>query len=183
MLDFENVAGELQNLEEDGLSRVASLVRQQLALERRCADLEDELKRTQKQLVDIAENKLPEALAEHGLTRLSMDDGSEINVQNFYGASIKDEKKKEAFDWLRDNGHEDLIKNQVSVSLGRKEDDLASDLVETLRGRGFDPVQKTWVEPMTLKAFVKEQVEKGAPIPSETFGIFIGKKAKITRRK
>ena len=183
MLDFESVAGELQNLEEDGLSRVATLVREQLALERRIADLEEELKKIQKQLVDVAENKLPEALAEHGLTRLSMEDGSEINVANFYGASIKEEKKKEAFDWLRDNGYEDLIKNQVSVSLGRKEDELASDLVETLRSRGFDPIQKTWVEPMTLKAFVKEQVEKGAPIPSETFGIFIGKKAKITRRK
>lgn len=183
MLDFESVATELQNIEESGLSRVASLVRQQLALERRVYDLEEELKRTQKQLVDIAENKLPEALAEHGLTRLSMDDGSEINVQNFYGASIKEDRKKEAFDWLRDNGHEDLIKNQVSISLGRKEDEIASNLVVTLREQGFDPVQKTWVEPMTLKAFVKEQVEKGAPIPSETFGIFIGKKAKITRRK
>lgn len=183
MLNFETVASELQNLKDEGLSQVATLVRQQLALERRIADLEDELKRTQKQLVDISENKLPETLAEYGLTRLSMEDGSEINVSSFYGASIKEEKKKEAFDWLRNNGHEDLIKNQVSVSLGRKEDDIASDLVETLRERGFDPVQKTWVEPMTLKAFVKEQVEKGSPIPSETFGIFIGKKAKITRRK
>ena len=183
MIDFENVATELQNIEEDGLSRVASLVRQQLALERRVSDLEEELKRTQKQLADIAENKLPEALAEHGRKHLSMEDGSEINVQNYSGASIKEEKKKEAFEWLRDNGHEDLIKNQVSVSLGRKEDELAASLVTTLQEKGFDPVQKTWVEPMTLKAFVKEQVEQGAPIPTETFGIFIGKKAKITRRK
>jgi hypothetical protein len=183
VLGFEEVASELQNIEEDGLSRVASLVRQQLALESRISDLEDELKRTQKQLSDVAENKLPEALAEHGLKHLSMEDGSEINVQNYYSASIKEDRKGEAFDWLRDNGYEDLIKNQVSISLGRKEDEIASNLVVTLREQGFEPLQKTWVEPMTLKAFVKEQVEKGAPIPSETFGIYIGKKAKITRRK
>lgn len=182
-MSFEDVATDLQEIKEEGLSRIANLVRQQLALERRISDLEDELKSTQKQLVDISENQLPTALAEHGMTRLSMDDGSEITVNRFYSASIKEDKKEAAFGWLRDNGHGDLIKNQISISLGRKEDELASKIADDLRERGFDPVQKVWVEPMTLKAFVREQVEAGAPIPTETFGVYIGEKAKITRRK
>jgi len=36
---------------------------------------------------------------------------------------------------------------------------------------------------MTLKAFVKDQVEKGGAIPMDLFGIFIGEKAKITKQK
>ena len=181
--DFEDVALELQNIEEGGLSQVASLVRQQLALERRVADLEDDLAKAQSELKIVSEVLLPATLAEIGMTKLRMDDGSEISVSRYYGASISKAKQGEAFTWLRENGHDDLIKNQVSVSFGRSDDSIAQSLRDRLEGEGFETNQKVWVEPMTLKAFVKEQVESGAPIPTETFGIFIGEKAKITRRK
>jgi hypothetical protein len=35
------------------------------------------------------------------------------------------------------------------------------------------------VEPMTLKAWVKEQVERGNAFPAELFGAYIGQKATI----
>ena len=183
MNDFEEVATELQELDEKGLSQVASLVRQQLALEKRVEDIEQELAAAQKSLKIVAEDLLPASLAEVGMTKLRMDDGSEISVTKYYSASISKAKQDEAFSWLRENGHEDLIKNQLSVSFGRDRDHVAQDLRQRLESEGFDTAQKVWVEPMTLKAFVREQVESGAPIPTETFGIYIGEKAKITRRK
>lgn len=182
-IDFEDVAADLQHIEEHGLSQIASLVRQQLALEKRVEDLELDLAKAQKDLKVISEDLLPATLAEVGMTKLRMDDGSEISVSRYYGASISKAKQAEAFTWLRENGHEDLIKNQLSVSFGRENDTLAQKLRDRLDDEGYDTAQKVWVEPMTLKAFVKEQVESGAPIPTETFGIFIGEKAKITRRK
>jgi hypothetical protein len=182
-IDFEDVSADLQHIEEGNLSRVASLVRQQLALEKRVEDLEFDLAKAQKDLKAISEDSLPATLAEVGMTKLRMDDGSEITVSRYYGASISKAKQEEAFTWLRENGHEDLIKNQLSVSFGRENDTLAQKLRDRLDDEGYDTAQKVWVEPMTLKAFVKEQVESGAPIPTETFGIFIGEKAKITRRK
>ena len=42
---------------------------------------------------------------------------------------------------------------------------------------------KKWVEPMTLKAFVKDQTEQGQNIPQELFGLYIGEKSKIMKRK
>jgi hypothetical protein len=45
----------------------------------------------------------------------------------------------------------------------------------------MNTTQKEWVEPMTLKAFVREQVEKGTDLPYETFNIYIGQKSKIKR--
>ena len=47
----------------------------------------------------------------------------------------------------------------------------------------MNTTQKEWVEPMTLKAFVREQVEKGADLPLETFNVYIGQKSKITKEK
>jgi hypothetical protein len=181
-IDFEDVASDLQDIKEEGLSRIASLVKQQLALEAFVADLEEDLAKAKKDLKEVAENQLPAAMAEYGMAKVKMDDGSEIAVSKFYSASIPKARQEEAFDWLRDNGHESLIKNQVAVSFGRSEDAKAQKLMDQLQADGFETQQKVWVEPMTLKAFVKEQIEGGAPIPSDLFGIYIGEQAKIKRK-
>jgi len=181
-LDFEDVASDLQNVEEKGLSQLASLVRQQLALEKRVEDIELELATAQKDLKAVSEDLLPSAMAEYGMAKLKMDDGSEITVAKYYSASIPKVRQDEAFDWLRNNGHDGLIKNQLSVSFGRSEDEIAQSLKSKLEDEGYETMQKVWVEPMTLKAFVKEQVEGGEPIPSDLFGIYIGEKAKIRRK-
>ena len=181
-IDFEDVASDLMDIKEEGMSRIASLVKQQLALEARVSDLEQELTSAKKDLKEVAENQLPAAMAEYGMAKVKMDDGSEIAVSKFYSASIPKTRQEEAFDWLRDNGHESLIKNQVAVSFGRSEDAVAQLLMDRLQAEGFDTQQKVWVEPMTLKAFVKEQVEGGSPIPSDLFGIYIGEQAKIKRK-
>lgn len=180
--DFEDVASDLQDVKEEGLSLIASLVRQQLAMEQRVDDLERELASAKKELKHISEELLPAAMAEHGMMKLKMDDGSEISVSKFYSASIPKDRQGEAFDWLRQNGHDSLIKNQVSISFARDEDEIAQSLRQKLEMEGYDTAQKVWVEPMTLKAFVREQVEKGAPIPSDLFGIYIGDQAKIKRK-
>jgi hypothetical protein len=35
------------------------------------------------------------------------------------------------------------------------------------------------IEPQTLKAWVREQTERGSAFPSELFGVYIGQKATI----
>jgi hypothetical protein len=183
MIDLEEESLRLQDVNEAGISKIAALVRNQLALEARLSDLEAETKAVEKQLKAVAEDLLPAAMTEHGVSKLSMADGSEITVSKFYSASIPKDKMSGAFSWLRENGHDDLIKNQLSVSFGRGQDEIAEDLMTALREDGYDPTSKVWVEPMTLKAFVREQIEKGTPVPDDLFGVFVGEKAKISRRK
>jgi hypothetical protein len=180
--DLEGVASDLQQIDESGLSKVASLVRKQLALEARITDLEAELKAAKAQLDSISGDLLPAALSEHGLSQLKMADGSEVSVSRYYAASIPKDRAEEAFAWLQENDFADIVKNQISTSFGRNESNRANDLFHKLEQEGYAPSQKQWVEPMTLKAFVKEQVEAGREIPSDLFGIFIGEKAKIRRK-
>ena len=52
-----------------------------------------------------------------------------------------------------------------------------------LEERGFHPESKTHIHSMTLKAFVKERVEKGLPIDLDMFGAFVARTADIKRRK
>ena len=58
---------------------------------------------------------------------------------------------EEAFGWLRQNGHGDLIKNNVMITFQRKQDNEAKSLVAELREKGHNVKQAEKVEPMTLK--------------------------------
>jgi len=129
----------------------------------------------------ISEEQLPEALQEAGVSEFKLKDGTKVSTSTYYSARITPDNKEEAFKWLRENRFADLIKNTVSVSFGRDEDDSARELREELTRNRYTTAQKQWVEPMTLKAFVREQVEKGTDLPYETFNIYIGQKSKIKR--
>jgi predicted mannosyl-3-phosphoglycerate phosphatase (HAD superfamily) len=174
---------QLSNVDNNDLKQVAGLARQQLVLEQRVEDLTAELKRAQAELAHISGEALPAALAEHGLTELKMADGSKLTVATVISANISKERAYEAHDWLRSNGHADLIKNTVSVSFGKGEDEKAAALISQLDAQGWATDQKEAVHPSTLKAFCKEQIERGTDIPSELFGIFIGQKTTIKKGK
>jgi len=180
-VDLEDVAMQLSSVDNNDLRQVSGLVRQQLILEQRVEDLAAELKKAQADLAHISGDALPAALAEHGLTELKMADGSKVTVATVISASITKEKAYEAHDWLRANGHADLIKNTVSVSFGKGEDEKAAALISQLDEEGWAPDQKEAVHPSTLKAFCKEQIERGTAIPSELFGIYIGQKTTIKK--
>tara|TARA_R110000823_G_scaffold238260_1_gene363619 strand:- start:93 stop:635 length:543 start_codon:yes stop_codon:yes gene_type:complete len=180
-MDFESVAGDLTSINQSGISTVSNLCKQQIALEKRIADLESELKDSKREHRKVAEDLLPAALQEYGVTELKMEDGSEISVAPYYNASIAKDRTDEAFQWLIEAGHGSLIKNHVTAAFGRGEDNSAKDLLAELEQRGMQTQTKTWVEPMTLKSFVKEQVEKGENLPYDLLGVYVGQRAKIRR--
>jgi hypothetical protein len=131
----------------------------------------------------LTEQTIPEAMAETGMKKFVMEDGSSIDINPFYGASIPKARQAEAYQWLRDNGFDDIIKNTVSVQFGRGEDDAAGDLISSIRKQGLLPEQAEKIESQTLKAWVREMVEKGTDFPTELFGAYTGFKAKIKRAK
>ena len=175
---FENDADALK-VSDESVTGIAALAKKAKMLEKEIEDLGASLKEKEEQYRNLTEVSIPEAMAEAGMKKFVMADGSLIDVKPFYGASISKARQAEAFKWLRDNGFDDIIKNTVSVRFGRKEDELAARMIQLLRQQGFLPEQSEKVEPQTLKAWVKERVEKGQPVDSELFGVFIGQKATI----
>jgi len=145
-------------------------------------DLEEKLGQLKASYRQLSEVDIPNMLSELGLSEITLADGNKISTATYYSARISEEKRDEAFTWLNDNGFADIIKNTVSVSFGRDEDDSARKLVDSLEDNGYATAQKKWVEPMTLKAFVREQVEKGSDLPLETFNVYIGQKTRIIKK-
>jgi len=117
------------------------------------------------------------------LSHLKLMDGSSVDVKPHYSATITVANKEAAFKWLRENGLGDIIKNEISVSFGRNEDNKAADYAVLAQERGFQPTQKLKVEPMTLKALVRERIEAGKDMPTELFNVFVGNKTTIKRKQ
>ena len=182
--DFEEtLATSVEKLDQQGLTSVAALARQIRDKEDRIKSLEDDLKAEKKALLKLTDEDMPAMLAEIGISSFSLDDGSQVEVKQTYGASILVNNRPQAYEWLRDHGYDDIIKNTVLCQFGRGEDDLASSFAAFAKQQGYVPEQKTEIHPQTLRAFVKERVEEGEDFPMELFGAWVGQRAVIKKGK
>ena len=165
---------------------IQSLADQVERLEGVASDIEtaeSNLKELKKKRDHISGEVIPTMMSEMGLAELKLHDGSHLKVSTSYRAHISEANKEMAYNWLRNNGLGDIIKNEISVSFGRNEDNKAADYAELAKGQGFQPTQKLKVEPMTLKALVRERIEANKEMPTEIFGIFSENKTTIKRNK
>ena len=157
---------------------------------KRLRDLEDEfkneeesLKNKKREIEKISGEIIPTLLSEMGLSSLKLADGSAVEVKPYYAANISVNNREAAYNWLRSNGLGDIIKNEITVSFGRNEDNKAADYANLAKGQGFQPTQKLKVEPMTLKALVRERIEAGKEMPTDIFNVFVGNRTKLTRKQ
>ena len=146
------------------------------------ANMEDQIKQIKEQADKISSEVIPNMLAEQGLSSLKLADGSAVEVKKSYSCTIKKDDVESAYQWLRKNGLGDLIKNEVAVTFGKGEDNKAKELLDLAEQEGYEPQQKSKVEPMTLKALFRERVEAGLDMPSNLFNIFIKDQTKIGRK-
>ena len=181
MIDFEQGQADAITQTND-VKALSDQVIKLRSLEDNLAAKEKELKDLKKDIDLLSGEVIPTMMIEMNVSTLKLADGSAVEVKPVYGASIPADKKEEAFTWLRSNGLGDLIKNEITVAFGRNEDNKASEYANLTQGRGFEPLQKLKVEPMTLKALVRERLESGKEMPSDLFNVFAGNRTKLTRK-
>ena len=178
---IEDAPQDVDNL--TGVENLSTLVIELQRLEDEIKNDEERLKLKKEKSDKISNVAIPEIMRALKLKTMKLADGSAIEVKDVYSATIPLDKKEGAFNWLREHGLGDLIKNEVTVSFGRGEDNKAVEYADLARGQGLEPTQKLKVEPMTLKALFRERSENNEELPSEHFNLFKGNKTKITRSK
>ena len=145
---------------------------------------EEELKKLKDVETTLSEQTIPNLMQKAGVELIKLEGGVSVEVKPFYSARIPASKSEEAFQWLRDNGHGDLIKNQVSLEFGMKQDNEAKSIVEELKSKGLPVKQKTTVHPSSLRGFVREQIQDlGKDVPADLFGTYVANKTKITTKE
>ena len=174
-------ANTLLNVEAEGGKKLSNLVRQLNSIQQQITDTEEHLKTLKSEKQKISLENIPMLMDEMGIERIDVD-GATVKLKTFVSASIPAERKQEAYNWLRENALDDIIKNDIIVSFGRGQDNQAGDVMYDLEQKGFHPEQKTHIHAMTLKAFVKERVEKDLPLDMDLFGAFVARTAEVKRK-
>ena len=170
----------LDKVQKGDMKTLSSLVKDLDQLTIDINEKEEELKSLKLQKHKMSTEQIPAMMDEMGVQRLDVENLS-VSLKPLINASIPPTRRDEAYQWLRENGLDDIIKNDVIMSFGKGEDNMAGDIMYELEQRGMHPEKKTHIHSMTLKAFIRERVEKGLPIDLDLFGAYVARIADIKR--
>ncbi len=181
-LSVEDEVDSTENVETNDLTEITQLGKSLAELDNDILQAEAEVSNLKQKRKHIAEELMPELMNKYGLKLIQLDDGRKIRVDNLVDARIKNPEV--AFNWLRDTNNDSIIKNQITVTLGRNEDVKAQAILNTLqREHDVNADAKISVHNMTLKSFCRDALENpelAESLPREAFGIYEGQRAKIT---
>ena len=170
------------NLRADAPSQVEQTNPEKLTDEiKKLQDIHQEIKNYKNRIKDLEENEsylsevvIPDMMLSMNLKTMKLKDGSELEVDNKFFATALAEKRPEAYQWLRENGLGNIVKNEITVRFGKDEDNKAQQYATLARGQGYEPEQKVSVNAGTLRVALRDLHERGGQIPSEYFSTFAG---------
>ena len=118
--------------------------------------LEMELSEYKKRQMDLARNSIPEKMLQAGMDSFTLTNGKKIEIIEGLSVSLPKEdivKRNQALDFIRDQGGEGIIKNELIIE--GKEAEL-KDQKQILKLNNISFEEKIDVHPSTLKSFCKE---------------------------
>ena len=181
MIDDEQLAAdaEKQGVGHNSLAELSAVVEEHQTLYRELADLESRAKEKKKKIIELEMETIPDIMTNIGLETVVTSNGEVVTVKDVVEGSVPKKNVTEAAEWLRTHGHGDIIKNEVTVVFTAGQDEPANTFAHELEERGFAPSMNLNINHMTLKAWAREQLEKGVELPLTLLGLFHGRKAKV----
>lgn len=157
---------------EEAFPKINAMFREAMDAEKAVAQAEEELKKQKARLRGIVEDALPKLMEECGVSSFTTKDGIVINVKEKIENSIPAPRRNEAWDWLTENGHADVLKREVTVAFGVTEGAVADELAKRL---GKELARSVFVErraePATVKSIIAARLEAGKTVPMDLFGV------------
>ena len=109
-------ASAFADIKTEGGSKLSSLIHEAQKQKELQEQHEQAAKDAKKEFLRITRELIPSEMQEMGLERIDVD-GNSVTLNQFCYASIPADKKEEAFNFLREIGQDDLIKNEVKISI------------------------------------------------------------------
>lgn len=188
---YDEILGEEDRIPTDGETAKLRALCLELAQARETKqELEEQLKRTNSRIWDLEMRDIPDLATELGVDRLGLPEyESDISVAPYYKANISgdwpEERREESFFYLEQVGLGDIIRREVTLSLGRDSEEKIEEILEALSEiSGIPPASVRRNVPWnTLTSVLREQTEKGVAVDLEKIGGVVGQKATIKQRK
>ena len=178
------------NLRADAPAQVTQTEPEKLSQQiKTLQDIQQEIDNHKNKIKELEEREkhfsqtvIPDMMLAMNLKTMKLRDGSELEIDNRFFATALAPKRAEAYQWLRENGLGNIVKNEITVRFGKDEDNKAMQYATLARGQGYEPEQKVSVNAGTLRVALRDLHERGGQIPSEYFSTFDGYQTKITNK-
>ena len=160
-------------------------------------DLESQIKSVDQSIKKIERDELPEMFTNAGISSVTVEASGNhpafvAERSTVYTAKIPDDKRQDAFQWLEQHGHGDLVKSVINIYFGMQEHEKYLEVIKLLsshvselfpKDRSIQFYTNESVHHQTLKAFVKREVQDGHLIPFDLLGAYIFDEVKIKEEK
>lgn len=178
---------------EDKLERVRRELGRARTLEMEVENLRQRLTEKSAMLLEMKQKTLVDIFDEARVSKLGIPPegnvpGYEIEIRPYYKANIPvewpKEQRAEAFGWLTEHGHGDLLRQTVTVSFGPKTIKAQRALAAFLKKNKMDWSSEYGVPWNTLTAWLKNEIEvnKRTP-PLDLLGATVGRVASVVKQK
>lgn len=181
-IDYFDEVNVQVEVSENTIERLTQLANQAGLLEAKITEISKALAEEQEELVKIKRVLMPNIMEELQMAEFKMVDGRVISIDPKVNASIKEQDRPAAFDWLEKNNYDGIIKTKVNAEFGKGEMADAIKAQQALHDAGFMAALDRSIHPMTLTSFVKERLAAGDTLPA-AIGVFEFKEAKIKNPK
>lgn len=169
--------------DDSKLQTVAVFAQEMVDTEAEVAELGAKVKLLVDRYKHVAESLLPDAMASAGLSEFKLENGTVVAITDDMSISVPKKNIPVVCKWLRDNKHEDIIKNQIEVPIAKGKDERAAELEKLLDAAKFAFTRVESVHSGTLKALLKEQRAKGVELDLKLFGAYEWRRAEVTLPK
>ena len=123
----------------------------------------------------LEETAIPDAMSEMGISGFCTEDGKSVSLRCTLRASLpkRDVTRRElALTWLVENGHGDIVKNQIHAELGQGQEATAQKVLHKLNELGVFAVASRDIHHSTLSAWVREREANGEEYPEDLFSVY-----------
>lgn len=165
---------------KDKLDRITALTARVRDIDAEMSGLGERTKKLKNERTEIATKKLPELFQQVGMSSVALQaEGNApayaANMAKFYNANISadwpDEQREKAFALLTKLGMADIIKNIITIELGKGTAKLQKAVVAALRKLKVPFSAKRGVPHQTLTAWIRDRYAKNEPLSQEELTI------------
>ncbi len=178
---------------------IVELARDMVRRERRIAQMEAQLSKEKEELRVIQYTTMPDLMRTHNIRSQTMGDGWVLACEPFFRASLPALSTIEKADpeeaarlmsqlnagikWIEANRGGDIIRDTIKVELGKGQSAMAKQIMALVKKLKLSAERARKVHPATLAKFLREKIQAGADVPTETFSLSSGEVAKVVPPK
>jgi hypothetical protein len=178
------------------LTQITKAAVEMIQIEKRLQVWFEKAKELQQRHRELEENVIPDLMAAAGMTQITLEGSIELIIKDIVSGSIPtrnaiescddaeqrsilEQRRKEAFSWLRKNKAGELIRATLKAEFGAGHTKDAKDFYKQILRAGFKVSSDENVHPQSLNSFLRERLTAGQAVPVETFALYNGKRAQL----